>query len=142
MFIKIRSIIIVAALHGLILIGFGHAGAVVGLTIFFAPEFLSNPNVLDLLLIKADRLPAIGTLSIVGYCTLLIACFRHGRSRNILYLISIIVLWWSVAYLVINRDSWEMIYSHPVFYIPFLIVSIIPLFWQKLKPRVLSWLDN
>jgi hypothetical protein len=35
-----------------------------------------------------------------------------------------------------------MIYSHPVFYIPFLIVSIIPLFWQKLKPRVLSWLDN
>src|SRR5690606_33975886 len=138
--IKNRFIIVVAIFHALVLIGFGHAGAVVGLTILFAPNFLSNPNFVDLVLIKADRLPALGILSLLGYLTLIIAGLNKGRRRNVFYLLAITILWWSVAYLIVTRDSWEIIYSHPLFYGPFLIISLAPIFWESLKSRVSSWI--
>ena len=142
MSISKKYILVVLVFHALVLIGFGHAIAVLGLTIFFAPDFLSNPNVIDLLLLKTDRLPAIGSLSLVGYISLIIACFSKGRTRNVLYVISIVTLWWSIAYLIVRRDSWQMIYSHPVFYVPFLITSLIPFFRRKLGAKVSSWVSN
>lgn len=137
-----RFIIVVALFHALILIGFGHAGAVVGLTILFAPEFISNPNIVDLILVKAEKLPAIGTLSLLGYLILIIACFNRGTIKNVLYFISIIFLWWSVAYLIITRTASEKVFSHPLFYTPFLIISLAPLFWKRLKSQVAVWLNN
>ena len=137
-----KFILVVSFFHALVLVGFGHAIAVLGLTIFFAPEFLTNPNIIDLLLIKTDRVPAIGTLSLVGYISFIIACFCKGRNRDVFYVISIIPLWWSIAYLIVRRDSWQMIYSHPVFYLPFLITSLLPFFSRKIGSKVSSLVGN
>jgi len=142
MSISNRFIIVVAIFHALILIGFGHTGAVVGLTIFFALEFFSKPNIVDLILIKADQLPAIGALSLLGYLILIIACFYRGRMKNVLYFFSMIFLWWSVAYLIVTTTAFEMVHSNPLFYTPFLLISLAPLFWKRLKSQVSAWLQN
>jgi hypothetical protein len=142
MSISNRFIVVVAIFHALILIGFGHTGAVVGWTILFAPEFMTNPSIVDLILIRADKLPAIGTLSLLGYLFLIIACFNRGKSKNVFYLFSMIFLWWSVAYLIVLNTAWGMVNSHPLFYTPFLLISLAPLYWKGIKSQVSVWLKN
>jgi hypothetical protein len=131
-----KLILFVVISHALILVGFGHSLAVVGLTVFFAPAFIASPDFLDLLLLRADALPAMGTLSLLGYLGLIIAFFSQGRRRSVFYFISVIILWWSIAYLVVPKDSWEIVYPLPPFYFPFLIVSLSPLYWERLKSLI------
>ncbi len=123
-----KFILVVGFAHAFIVIGFGHAVAVLGLTILFAPEFISNPDIIDLVLLKADKLPAIGTLSLFGYIMLISAFFSKERRRHVFYFISITFLWWTIGYLIAPEYEWEMISSSPLFYCPFLIVSLVPSF--------------
>ena len=128
MSIKNVFILLVAISQALILIAFWHNLVIVGLAILFAPEFITNPDFLDLLLPRTDTFPVVGVLSLLGYLGLVIACLSKGRRRSVFYFNSLIILWWSIAYLIVPRDSFEIMSSFPFVYVPFLFLSLTPLF--------------
>ncbi len=129
-------IFIVAALHFFILIGFGHAGAFLGLTVFFVFELFNNPQLPNLSdLSYADLLPFIGLFTSMGYLGLGFSMLTLLPAKKLLYILGIVFLWLSVLCLLIASYYGSIIIGHIVFCIPFLITSLYP-FFSKAARRI------
>ncbi|MFC0773197.1 hypothetical protein [Terrimonas alba] len=128
-------IFLVAVFHFFILIGFGHAGTFLGLTVLFAFDLFYNPQLPDLSdLSNAELLPFIGLFSLMGYLGLGSSMLAKINARKLLYILGIIFLWLSVLCLLAASFYGHIIIGSIVFCIPFLVSSLYPFFnkvvWQ------------
>jgi hypothetical protein len=95
---KPRFVFLVAVLHFFILIGFGHGGAFLGLTVCFAFDLFNNPQLPNLLdLSNADLFPFMGIFTIIGYIGLGCSMFAQIPARKFLYISGVVFLWLSVS---------------------------------------------
>jgi hypothetical protein len=134
--LKPLFIFIVAALHFFILIGFGHAGVFLGLTVFFVFELFNNPELPNLSnLSDAELMPFIGLFTIVGYLGLGASMLTQIPNRKLLYISGIVFLWLSVLCLLVASFYGTIVIGSIVFCIPFLVLSLYP-FFSKVARRM------
>lgn len=129
--------------HFLILFGYAHAGACIGLVeVLYFPYFTAahTPFVVQ----EADPswLNTVGFLGFLGNLCMLLAVWvkRPFRPRPF-YLAGLLCYWAGIAFLFLDAVYFGNVQFSPVFVLPFLVVTAWPLL-RQCRAFFRGWLEN
>jgi hypothetical protein len=127
-----KFILLVFLSHAFIPIGFGHTGAILGVTIIFAfewvPTLIAGPSASH----GENIIGVVGTLCAAGYLTLLAAIAVTRVKRLVFYFTGVAVL--STAILLFYLFGNSIVFDLPIiFAIPFFVIALLPLYYTLLK---------
>ncbi|RYF89202.1 MAG: hypothetical protein EOO00_10240 [Chitinophagaceae bacterium] len=118
-------------LHISIFMGFGHAGAIMGLMPLFGIRFLTE-LVQDSSAANMDPVSVVGLLTLIGYLLMITAAVMKPGRRSSLYYTSAVLLSSSIAVVFWFKGE-EVIYLPFVVVLPFVSAVLLPLFYPLLK---------
>ena len=129
-----RFILLVFFAHALIIIGFGHAIAFLGMTILFSFDFIRQIWSGQAEFAGENIIEIVGALCTMGYMTLLTTIYLGQQPRRVCYFFSIAVLSSGILILYF-LDSSMVFYMPVIFAIPFFIIALLSLY----RPLLLRW---
>jgi hypothetical protein len=127
-----RFILLIFLSHALIFIGFGHAGAILAVTILFSFDLIGNLISGSGISLEDDILGMVGTLCGLGYLVLLVAGFAKSFARRVLYFVGISVLSAGILLFYLAGNS-GLFFLPILFAFPFFMLAFLPLYYHLLK---------